>query len=278
MIASGADHYLSAADAFRLGLLTRVEPADTQPISRLSLSMYFSTRKAKALSQLATMARARGSAGPSVVNVTLKGEFGPNRSIKASGVRKQLSEGRFASSMLVFIDSIGGDYIEAMRIYAMLREHPARRKKAIISGDCQSAAIVPLLACDIRVAQQRATLLLHRASINPWENRGRRWTAEQLQEAAAQAEGVDDATADLLAERTGHDRNWFRKEMESERPLRLVDALRVGILHQICGVTSPPNPAWAQRVASMAHAGTVIGLSSHMFSSSYLAACKAMMG
>ena len=62
---------------------------------------------------------------------------------------------------------------------AAIMEHPAEKKKAIISGQCLSAAVIPLLAFDLRVANRNAEIMIHRTEVAP--TRGEtRWTAAEL--------------------------------------------------------------------------------------------------
>jgi hypothetical protein len=63
--------------------------------------------------------------------------------------------------------------------------------------------------------------------------------------------------------------------MKDERPLRLIDALRVGLIHEIDGLTLTPDPEWPARMAAAAKSGVIFGLPNHLFSESYLAACHA---
>jgi hypothetical protein len=55
----------------------------------------------------------------------------------------------------------------------------------------------------------------------------------------------------------------------------LPDALKAGIIHEIIGVTTAPDPAWPDRTRAMSLSGAVVGFPPHMFSDSYLAACPA---
>ena len=78
---------------------------------------------------------------------------------------------------------------------------------------------------------------------------------------------------DFLASRTGFDRDYFAREMESETSMRLVDALKSGLIHEITGLTRPCSQEWLSLASAMN--GAVVGLPTHMMSENYMTACRA---
>ncbi len=268
MISGGADHWLTTAEARALNLVTKIEPADLSRHSDVGLDCLYRPQRARALAALAAIPSSQAT--PSYLSIDIRGEI---RAGTAAGVQKQIQAAPLAKTMMVTIDSVGGDYGEAMQIYALLREHPAKTKRGrVVSGSCMSAAMLPLLACDVRVAWPQATLKIHQCEISLREHRDVRWTEFRLAEAAAQAERADVALVDLLVERTGHDRQWFIDEMATEDDLSLTDALKAGIIHEIVGVTRAPDPEWPAKARALVP-GEAMGLPSHLLSKNYLAAC-----
>ena len=159
---------------------------------------------------------------------------------------------------------------------AAIMEHPAEKKKAIISGQCLSAAVIPLLAFDLRVANRNAEIMIHRTEVAP--TRGEtRWTAAELAGAAKIAETADGEILDFISSRTGFEREFFAREMETEKSMRLVDALKGGLINEIAGVTRACSAEWPGRAKAFA-AAAIIGLPSHMLSENYMAACRSAIG
>jgi ATP-dependent protease ClpP protease subunit len=239
MVASGEDYRLSAAEARSCNLITKIEPTPpVQLAGPLSHYNYFRPKVAQANRVMKDMARQVHASVASFICLEFRGEIGEHKSLSAARVKKQLATAPYANSVLVFFDTIGGTINEAAQIYAALAEHPADRKKAIITGDCQSAALLPLMACNIRFARPRATIMLHGASVSPFEYPSRRWTAEEHTRVGAEVAKVDAMLAGVFAERTGYDREFFVREMKNDKPLRLVDALNCGLIHEIEGLSA----------------------------------------
>jgi len=271
MMADGADHTLSAAEARRLNLITSIEPRPSaQAAGMLTAYNYFRPRLAAVNRTMAEAARSLRMGGESFICLKLHGEIGERKVANAATIKKQLAAAPYANMILMFVDSIGGNVDEAAKIYAAIAEHPASKKKAIISR-CESAAVLPLMACDLRIAKPSATIMLHSSEFNP--RRDDRLTGAQLRLAADAAETADEAIADVLADRTGHDREWFIREMANDQPMRLVDALQCGIIHEIDGVTRRADPSWPEALERATAAGSIMGLPSYLLGENFLRAC-----
>jgi ATP-dependent protease ClpP protease subunit len=218
----------------------------------------------------------RSGRAPRQETIVIAGTIGSH--ITAKIVRSQLARAADANALVVWISSIGGSVPDAFEMYAAIVEHPAASKTAIVEGACQSAAILPLLACDCRIATRDAEIAIHQVAINPKEHRGVRWTADAHRFAAQRNQEFDAAIADVLAVRTGFSRAWFVETMAKDAPLRLVDALKVGLIHEIDGVTPPVDARWPSALEKLSgpKAGTraILGCPGYRFSPSYLAACR----
>jgi hypothetical protein len=134
---------------------------------------------------------------------------------------------------------------------------------------------VPLLAFDLRIANKNAEIMIHRTEIAPTSRGDKRWTAAELTDAAKTTTAADDEILDFIVGRTGFDREHLAREMKTETPMRLVDALKCGLIHEIAGVTGACSAEWPDRVKAFQGGGAVVGLPSHMMTDNYIAACRA---
>jgi len=230
---------------------------------------------AQAKRLVAEAARRSGAAGSLSARVELVGEIGPGKAVSLAGVKQQLARAPHAARLLMVIDSIGGNVHEAFAIYGALREHPATIR-AIVVGDCASAAIVPLMAADHRRLGRAGKLMVHRAHLDRRHvGIGKaRLTAARFRSYAELLAEADDRILDLLIERTGTPRALLVRAMRTGKQLRPIDARALGLVHEFDG--SPPvDPSWPQRLAAASQAGVAFDFPSHMFTSGYLAACRA---
>ncbi|RVC41299.1 hypothetical protein EN779_35980, partial [Mesorhizobium sp. M4B.F.Ca.ET.088.02.2.1] len=85
----------------------------------------------------------------------------------ATAVCDQLDAARLCPGIEVFIDSEGGDFDAAVRIYRAIRWHPATRKRARLGRRCMSAAVLISAACDHRVASANTEFLMHLTADQP---------------------------------------------------------------------------------------------------------------
>ena len=209
--------------------------------------------------------------GPSFLRVSIKGDITP---ATAGRLRRRLAEAPAARTVFVTVDSIGGDVEAAVDIYRALREHPGR----VIANcyrDCQSAAVLPYLAGDIRNAAPTARFMLHAAAARlPGVSR---WTAQAHATAAAAIADADAAMRAIVLERTGMPRAVLEGELAHDHDLALQKAISVGIVHHCPGMTPPLDPAWPARARAemRARKAMPLGADGYRYFDSYLAACAA---
>lgn len=190
----------------------------------------------------------------------------------AASVRTALARAPQATTLRIVVDSLGGDVRAALAIYQALREHPAKRKLSACYVDCQSAAIIPFLAGDLRRAHNSATILLHRAEVAlPL---ARRWTADRHSAAASAITEADEAVSELIIERTGASASVIAAEMATENPMPLIKARALGIIQAIGDEAL--DQSWPDRARAAARNGDsrLYGAGAYRFSDSYLAACR----
>lgn len=188
-------------------------------------------------------------------------------------VRDDLAREPNAIRLSMVIDSHGGSLNDAKEIYRAIRQHPAAIKRATIVGNCCSAAVVVLMACDYRRAQANSRILLHPTEIMP--TGGGRWTASRYAAAAAKCQRLDDEVLDIMVERTGSPRAALAREDATESQTPLPKALGLGLIHAATGLPSRCSQSWPAAATAIMKAGGMIGMPSHHFSQAYWAACRA---
>lgn len=146
-------------------------------------------------------------------------------------VAEDLHRCRGAAEIALLIDSPGGDFATARKIYNLIRAHPGRIT-ARITGTCASAATVIALAADWREAVPSARFLLHEASVDPHVARGQ-WTAGVHRKVASAVEAINEEMARFYAGRIGRPVADFRAVMARARPMTAAAALDIGLLHAV---------------------------------------------
>jgi ATP-dependent protease ClpP protease subunit len=119
-------------------------------------------------------------------------------------VAETLAKAPNAEHLTIDVDSFGGEALAAFDIFVMLDRHPATRKVAF-GAYVNSAAILPLMAGDERIARRGASVLLHPA---------RGGSAEDLA-------WIDDQYAKIISAKTGAPIEVISKEQRTEEPSTL---------------------------------------------------------
>jgi ATP-dependent protease ClpP protease subunit len=132
------------------------------------------------------------------------------------------------------MNSAGGDAWQALRCYQLLRAHPAP-VTTIVDGLCSSAAILPQLAGDRRLASTNAAVFfLHFAEFaSPIESRP---SAANLRDNAELLEAMDSEFIAITELRCPHwPRYKIQTAFEGERRYDAHDAQLHGIIHEVSG-------------------------------------------
>ena len=124
-------------------------------------------------------------------------------------VAETLAKAPRAESLTIDVDSYGGAFFAAFDISVLLDRHPATRKVAF-GANVKSAALLPFLAGDDRIARRGASMLIHpvvggHADDRPWLN---------------------SQYAKITAARTGAPIDVITNEMQDEEPSTLDWCLR----------------------------------------------------
>ena len=152
--------------------------------------------------------------------------------ISANGIKNQI-EALDVDEIRVHIDSYGGAVSEGWAIYNALRQHPAR---VVTYGDgfVASAALFPFLAGDERIASNLSAYYLHQVSVSA------QGYAEELREAADEAEKMTEIGINAFVERTGMTADEVRELMEGETWLSPTEALERGLATAIKADSAMP--------------------------------------
>lgn len=152
--------------------------------------------------------------------------------VSANGIKNQI-EALDVDEIRVHIDSYGGAVSEGWAIYNALRQHPAR---VVTYGDgfVASAALFPFLAGDERIASNLSAYYLHQVSV------AAQGYAEELREAADEAEKMTEIGINAFVERTGMTADEVRELMEGETWLSPTEALERGLATAIKADSAVP--------------------------------------
>lgn len=124
-------------------------------------------------------------------------------------VAETLAAAPTAESLTIDVDSYGGEAMAGFDIFVLLDRHPATRKVAW-GANVASAALLPLLAGDERIARRGASVLLHPTSGA---------SADDLA-------WIDNQYAKIIAARTGVPIEVISKEQSTEESSALDWCLR----------------------------------------------------
>ena len=169
--------------------------------------------------------------------IVLSGEFDD----KEASLHEKLVELPRGSRGLIYFDSCGGSAFMGLALASLIRLR-GLKATGVVVGECSSAALMPLAACDERFVTTHSTLLFHPI----------RWQSEEqvkLEEAAEWARHFRVMETDheqLLARLFGCDeeiiRNWSHpgrfvsgSELVAAGLARLLDLFQGDVWQQIAG-------------------------------------------
>ncbi len=155
----------------------------------------------------------------------------------------QVTDG--ATSLLVSINSPGGDLFDAFAIYNALRRHPLK-VTARVDGVAASAASLILMAGDEVVMPENAMVMIH----NPWTIAG--GESKDLRKAADMMDSARDGIVAAYATKTGKGKEEIIQMMDETTWLTALDAQAMGF----CDVIEEP----IKLVASATSAGILAKL------------------
>ncbi len=151
------------------------------------------------------------------------GEIGREISAAKLAAALQASD---AGTVLVHINSDGGDLVEGNVIYNMLVKHAARIEVEIDGIAASSASLIAMAGDEIRIAEN-AMLMIH----EPWG--AQEGTADDHEEIAGILRKCTSAMADTYARRTGKDVAAVAKMMSDETWMTAAEAVAQGFADKL---------------------------------------------
>ncbi|TGR13064.1 hypothetical protein EN833_07775 [Mesorhizobium sp. M4B.F.Ca.ET.190.01.1.1] len=149
----------------------------------------------------------------------------------ATAVCDQLDAARLCPGIEVFIDSEGGDFDAAVRIFRAIRWHAATLKRARLGRRCMSAGVLVAMACDVRIASPNTEFLLHLTADQP--DHRERWTIFKHLQAMRRLRLSDQSYLNVIADASGADLAELAIEAAKDEPQPLAWCLARGLVHQI---------------------------------------------
>lgn len=157
-----------------------------------------------------------------VVEVLLAGRVGQEiTAVGFSNVLRKIGE----RPVHVTLKSNGGCFNQAREIYYRLRERQAKHAVSITAVKASSAAAWILLAADERLITRNGTVFVH----NVMEQPSGALTPAELRRRADVAEALSSILADIIAERTGLQRDHVVELLDAEPYMNAARALELGI-------------------------------------------------
>lgn len=148
----------------------------------------------------------------------------------ALAVHDQLEAARLSPKIRVHIDTQGGDYAAAVRIYRNIRWHTGATE-AKLGKRCQSAGVLVAMSCDHRVATQGTEFWMHLTASQP--DPRERWTLYRHCEAMRYLRTLDNEMLNIIADRTGADLTALAIEAARDEQQSLQWCLDHGLIHAV---------------------------------------------
>lgn len=159
-------------------------------------------------------------------DVYIEGVIGED--VTAANVREQIAAAKGAKSLTVHINSEGGVITEGMAIYAALRSFDGP-KTGIVEGIAASMASVVLQACDQRVVNKGAFVMIHNPSATAGgEARDLRSTADLLDKMRGEI-------LDIYEARSGQQRSELEEMVNAETYFTAEEAVAAGLADSVEG-------------------------------------------
>ena len=176
---------------------------------------------------------------PPIPFVRIFGRIGPGCAASAGNVERILNEYPNTKLLELVIDSPGGDFYDAQKIYALLRGFPGFVTARVL-GRCSSAASIILLSAGWREGTANSQYLLHGAEV-PLDAADFRWDAIRHQQAADVLRQTTGWLVSFYSGRTGLPRAPFDDVVRNETRLTARQAKDLKLIHAITG----EDLAWA---------------------------------
>ena len=129
----------------------------------------------------------------------------------------------------LFIQTDGGSVEEAVGLYDMIQQC-TNDVTGVVFGECCSAGIYPLIACDHRYATKEAALMFHQN----YTGIGDHLQHYDAQSRAAYEKVSFDRCCKLIGSRTGKDSAWWKRRMkEGEIWMHAPEMIEHGLISEL---------------------------------------------
>jgi len=135
------------------------------------------------------------------------------------------------------INSPGGDVFAARAIEQAIREHPSQVIAHIDGYAASAASYIALAADEVHIAQG-GFFMIHKAWTVAWGN------ADELIDAAALLEKIDESLVKTYADRTGQDAEQIRDWMRAETWFDADEAVQHGFADKIADSSPKAKTEW----------------------------------
>jgi ATP-dependent protease ClpP protease subunit len=205
-----------------------------------------------------------------LLEIALVGKIGIDQPVNVAAVRRALT-GRPFDRIHLSIDCTGGSSDQAFEIYDAIRAQPVPVSATVIKN-CLSGGLIVFHAASLRSAKADATFLVHPVSIER-DNLPISLTSRVLREHADSLARIDGRIADLLAFRTGYNREWLAEQGQDELDFTPADAINSGIVHSWEDLTQPCDPTWIDTASALKEFRNIY-LAPHLLTENYFSACR----
>jgi len=129
----------------------------------------------------------------------------------------------------LFICTQGGSIVDGFGLYDLVIAS-ANNVTGVVYGECCSAGLFPLLACDHRYATKNAWFMWHRSGTGVDYG-------ESLDDASKRIEmeeRVDERTNQIMGERTSKDKGWWKNKLkQGELWLDAEEMMEIGLISEL---------------------------------------------
>lgn len=165
------------------------------------------------------------------LNVNIEHDCSIDDYLSASRLRARLN-GLALSKIIMHVNSDGGDVLEALAIYDMLKEYSGQgvRIEAIVEGVCASSAVIVLMSGDIIKMQKNSYIMIHEITGQACG------TSEDFADYSGLLSEITNRVISIYTERTGLNEQTIRDLMSKESWLNADTSKALGFCDEVIDV------------------------------------------
>jgi ATP-dependent Clp protease, protease subunit len=172
--------------------------------------------------------KAEAAEDTEAIELTIYGDIGESwwyDSTSAKDIEEAL-KGITANSIIVRLNSPGGDVFDGIAIYNQLKNHLAK-VTVYVDGLAASAASLIAMAADELIMNTGSMLMIHEASTWAWG------TKHDIRKTLNALEGIDKSIADIYMTRFQGDRSEIEQMITNETWFTASEAVEVGLADRV---------------------------------------------